>query len=301
MSEHEHNAELSGKRFFEVTVLNAVITIVEFLGGIFSGSLSLLSDAIHNLGDSLSIIFSYGAHVISQRKQTETNTYGFKRAQILSALFNSIFLVVISLFLIIEAIDRIQHPEKVDGVIMLVVAVVGTVANTLSTILLSKGAEHNLNMKSTYLHLLSDALSSFGIIIGAILIMFFNWTIIDPLITIAVACYIMWESWPVIRKSVGILMECAPNLDYKAIHQDLLAIDGVKCVHHVHALMVDENSVVFSAHVNMDDLRLSQVQEIYDKINHLLTTKYGIDHITIQPETVRGENEDFFYSSKKDI
>ena len=89
MSEHEHNAELSGKRFFEVTVLNAVITIVEFLGGIFSGSLSLLSDAIHNLGDSLSIIFSYGAHVISQRKQTKTNTYGFKRAQILSALFNS--------------------------------------------------------------------------------------------------------------------------------------------------------------------------------------------------------------------
>ncbi|WP_429971440.1 cation diffusion facilitator family transporter [Fructilactobacillus sp. Tb1] len=301
MHEHEHNNELSGKRFFEVTVLNAVITIVEFLGGIFSGSLSLLSDAIHNLGDSLSIVFSYGAHVISQRKQTKTNTYGFKRAQIISALFNSIFLVIISIFLIVEAIDRIQHPEKVDGVIMLIVAVVGTLANVLSTMLLSKGAKNNLNMKATYLHLLSDALSSMGIIVGAILITFFGWTIIDPIITIVVAIYIMWESWPVIRKSVGILMECAPNLDYDSIHQDLLAIDGVKCVHHVHALMVDENSIVFSAHVNMEDLRLSDVQVIYDKINHVLKTKYGIDHVTIQPETVRGETEDFFYDKDKDI
>ncbi|WP_413626951.1 cation diffusion facilitator family transporter [Fructilactobacillus vespulae] len=298
---HDHDNQLSGKRFLEVTVLNSLITVVEFLGGVFSGSLSLLSDAIHNLGDSLSIIFSYVAHVISKRKQTQTNTYGFKRAQILSALFNALFLVIISVFLIGEAISRIGHPEKIDGMVMLVVAIIGTIANVLSTLLLSKGAKHNLNMKATYLHLLSDALSSVGIIIGGILIQFYNWTIIDPIITMIVAVYIMWESWPIIKKSISILMEGSPNLDYQAIHHDLLEIKEVKCVHHVHAWMVDENSIVFSAHINLADLRLSEVQNVYDEINQLLQDKYHIEHVTIQPETTRGENEDFFYDKDKDI
>lgn len=293
--------QLSGRRFLEVTVLNALITVFEFVGGILSGSLSLLSDAVHNLGDSLSIIFSYVAHVISKRKQTKTNTYGFKRAEILSALFNAIFLIILSIFLIFGAIDRIQHPEKINGLVMLVVAVVGTVANLLSTLLLSSGAKHNLNMKATYLHLLSDTLSSMGIIVGGILIELFNWTIIDPLITILVACYILWESWPVLHQTIAILMECAPKLDYAGINHDLLKIDGITSVHHVHALMVDENSIVFSAHVNMKNMQLNQVQHIYDQINQLLKGKYGIDHVTIQPETTHGEDEDFFYDKDKDI
>ncbi|KRN12141.1 cation diffusion facilitator family transporter [Fructilactobacillus fructivorans] len=296
-----NNDQLSGMRFFEVTVLNAVITILEFLGGIFSGSLSLLSDAFHNLGDSISIVLSYIAHRISKKQQTKQNTYGFKRAEIISAFLNSLFLILISIFLIIEAISRISHPETIDGPVMLGVAIVGTIANFVSAFLLNKGAKHNLNMKATYLHLLSDSLSSFGIIFGGILISFFNWTIVDPIVTILVALYIMWESWPIIKKTVGILMGCAPNLNYAAIKKDLLKINGVTSVHHVHAMMVDENSIVFSAHVNMKDMPLSQVQLIYDQINKLLKGKYHIDHVTIQPEVDRGRHDDLFYDNGKDI
>ncbi|EKK20568.1 Cobalt-zinc-cadmium resistance protein CzcD [Fructilactobacillus florum 8D] len=292
---------LSGLRFLEVTVLNSLITILEFVGGLLSGSLSLLSDAVHNLGDSLSIIFSYAAHLLSRRKQTHTNTYGFKRAEILSALFNSIFLVLISVFLMVEALSRIQHPERVHGGLMFVVAVISTIANLGSTLLLHRGSQHNLNMKATYLHLLSDTLSSLGIIVGALLIQLYHWTIIDPLITLVVSFYILWECWPVIRRTISILMEAAPRLDYPAIKHDLLLIDGVYSVHHVHALMVDENSIVFSAHVNLRDMPLSSVQPIYDQINQLLKSKYQIKHVTIQPETTRGADEALFSDTDQDV
>ncbi|USS86220.1 cation diffusion facilitator family transporter [Fructilactobacillus cliffordii] len=298
---HEHEEQLTGRRFLAVTLLNATITLLEFLGGLLSGSLSLLSDAAHNLGDSLSIIFSYGAHVLSKRKQTRVNTYGFKRAEILSALFNSLFLVILSVLLLVEAGTRLFHPEKIASGVMIWVAVISAAANLLSTVLLNRGAQHNLNLKATYLHLLSDALASVGIIIGGLVIMVTGWYWIDPLITILVAVYIIYESWPVIKKTVQILMECAPQLDYTGINRDLLAINGVKKVHHVHALMVDENSIVFSAHVNMNNMDLNEVQAIYAQINQILKTKYHVDHVTIQPETTHGADESFFYDRGYDI
>ncbi|USS88422.1 cation diffusion facilitator family transporter [Fructilactobacillus hinvesii] len=298
---HEHEEQLTGRRFLAVTLLNATITLLEFLGGLLSGSLSLLSDAAHNLGDSLSIIFSYGAHVLSKRKQTRVNTYGFKRAEILAALFNSLFLVILSVFLLMEAGTRLLHPEKIESGVMIWVAVISAVANLGSTMLLNRGAQHNLNLKATYLHLLSDALASVGIIVGGVVIMVSGWTFVDPLITILVALYIIYESWPVIKKTVLILMECAPQLDYAGINRDLLHIKGIKKVHHVHALMVDENSIVFSAHVNMDNMELDDVQAIYARINQVLKTKYNIDHVTIQPETTHGSDEAFFYDRDYDI
>ncbi|USS85676.1 cation diffusion facilitator family transporter [Fructilactobacillus myrtifloralis] len=299
MSEREE--QLTGRRFLSVTLLNSAITLLEFIGGLLSGSLSLLSDAAHNLGDSLSIIFSYGAHVLSKRKQTRVNTYGFKRAEILAALFNSLFLVLLSLFLLGEAVSRLWHPAPVESGVMIWVAVISAAANLLSTVLLNRGAQHNLNLKATYLHLLSDALASLGIIVGGGLILWTGWTFIDPLITMIVAVYIMLESLPVIKKTVSILMECAPHLDYAAINRDLLAIPGVKKVHHVHALMVDENSIVFSAHVNMDNMELNEVQQLYAQINRVLKDRYQIDHVTIQPETTQGADEAFFYDRDYDI
>ncbi|USS93038.1 cation diffusion facilitator family transporter [Fructilactobacillus ixorae] len=297
----EREEQLTGRRFLSVTLLNSAITLLEFIGGVLSGSLSLLSDAAHNLGDSLSIIFSYGAHVLSKRKQTRVNTYGFKRAEILAALFNALFLVLLSLFLLGEAVIRIWHPAPVESGVMIWVAVISAAANLLSTGLLNRGAQHNLNLKATYLHLLSDALASLGIIVGGGLILWTGWTFIDPLITMVVAVYIMVESWPVIKKTVSILMECAPHLDYAAINRDLLAIPGVKKVHHVHALMVDENSIVFSAHVNMDNMELNEVQQLYAQINRVLQDRYQIEHVTIQPETTQGADEAFFYDRDYDI
>ncbi|MFD1124421.1 cation diffusion facilitator family transporter [Lentilactobacillus raoultii] len=297
---HSHDV-LSGGRFFLVTVLNIFITIAEFVGGVLSGSLSLISDAFHNLGDSFSIAFSYVAHRISKKRQNKRNTFGYKRAEIIAAFLNSIALCLICIFLIIEAIKRFSHPESINGNLMLAVAVIGLIANFASAFMLNAGSKHNLNMRATYLHILSDALSSVAIIIGGVLIDLFGWVLIDPLVTILVAVYIFYESVPIIRQTCRILMQGAPAIDYPAIKQDLLKIDGVFGVHHVHAWSIDEHNVIFSAHVNLHDMKISQAQHIYTEIDELMENKYHMCHVTIQAETTRGENEDMIYDRGNDI
>lgn len=286
--------QITGRHFFAVTVLNVLITVVEIIGGLVSGSLALLSDAFHNLGDSFSIVLGYFAQTIANKPETSKRTYGYRRAEILSAMINATFLIIVSLFLIIEAVKRIQQPTHINGKIMLVVAVVGLVANLLSAMLLHSGSHNNLNVKATYLHVLSDALSSFAVIIGGVILTFVNVSWLDPVLTIAVALYIAYEAWPVIQQTITILMESAPQLDYKGIEHDLVQIDGVTAVHHVHAWMIDEKRIIFSAHLNCHDMKLSDVEKIYSQVDQLLREKYGICHVTIQAEYHRGKDEDFF-------
>lgn len=287
---------LAGGRFLLVTVLNVVITVFELLGGLLSGSLSLLSDAFHNLGDAVSVILSYVAHRIGCRRQTRSNTFGYRRVEILTALLNAGVLILISVILAGEAVRRLMHPESVKGDIMLLVAVVSFVANLLSTILLNHGSKHNLNIRATYLHLLSDALASVGVIIGAVLITVWQISWVDPLITILVAAYIVYESWPIVKQTFSILMEGAPHLDYEAIAQDICALPKIKGVHHLHAWQIDENNLVFSVHVNMVDLPLSEVEPVYRQIEGLLCEKYNVNHVTIQAECYRGKDESLFYN-----
>lgn len=283
--------EMSGQKFFAVTVLNAAITLVEFVGGLLSGSLSLLSDAFHNLGDTFSIMLSYIAHRISQRDEDARNTFGYGRAQILAAMLNAFLLIIISLFLIIEAIQRLSHPQKIDGQLMMIVAIVGCLANLVSAWLMHHGAKHSLNMKATYLHLLSDTLSSVGVIIGALMIQWYHLTFVDPIVTVLVAMYIAYESWPIVTRTITILMQGAPKMDFDAIKVDLVQIDGVTSVHHIHVWMIDEHRIMFSAHINMRDMLLSEAEPIYREIEHVLACKYDICHVTLQAEDVRGRNE----------
>ncbi len=299
--ELEDNGVMSGNRFFAVTVLNIIITAAEFIGGIFSGSLALISDAFHNLGDSISIVFSYVANKISLRPQNARNTYGYKRADIIAAFLNAIALILICGFLIIEAVKRLSSPSHINGELMLIVAMIGLIANFVSAFLLHGGVKANLNMRATYLHILSDALSSLAIIFGGVLIQLFNWTFIDPVVTILVAIYIGIESWPIIRQTGSILMESAPPINYNEIRRDLEKIDGVVGVHHAHAWLIDEHNVVFSVHVNLEDMMLSDVQPIYSKINKVLKSKYHFCHVTIQAETTRGKGEGIIFNRGKDI
>lgn len=283
---------MSGRKFFAVTVLNGAITIVEAVGGLLSGSLSLLSDAFHNLGDTFSIVISYIAHRISLRDEDERNTFGYGRAQILAAMLNALLLIVVSVFLVVEAVKRLSHPETINGELMMGVAVVGLVANLASAIMMHRGSKHNLNMKATYLHLLSDTLSSVGIIFGAFMIQWYNVTMIDPIITIIVAVYITFESWPIVRHTITILMQGAPKMDYDAIKRDLMQIDGITSVHHIHVWMIDENRIMFSAHINMRDMLLSEAEPIYHQVEEVLAKNYGICHVTLQAEDVRGRGEE---------
>ena len=285
---------VSTVRFFWVTVLNVLITVVEILGGLLSGSLALLSDAFHNLSDSVSIVISYIAQRIATKPETPQRTFGYRRAEILSALLNAGLLIVIALFIVIEAVKRFMHPDHVNGDIMTVVAVVGLLANFISAGLLHAGSRHSLNIKATYLHILADALSSIGVVITGIILIFWHVKWLDPVVSVLVALYIAYEALPIIQKTINILMQAAPDIDYDAIKKDITSIPQVNSVHHVHAWLIDEHHTTFSAHINCEDIKLSEVEPIYRQISKLLQDKYHISHITIQAECQRGINEKMF-------
>lgn len=292
MSEHNHSktghthavSNLSGKKIFWVTVLNATITLAEIIGGILSGSLSLLSDAVHNLSDTVAIALSYVANRIAQKPKNARKTFGYQRAEILVAFINSTVLLVLSTVLIVEAIKRWQSPESINGTLMIIVASIGLVANFISVFLLEKDSHENLNIKSSYLHLLGDTVSSVGVLVGGVAIMLWGIVWIDPLITLLISLYIIKETWKVIRKTVDILMQSSAPLDYEGIKTDIEKMDKVKNIHHVHSWMTNEKTIYFEAHVDMEDMQLSEAERIYDQIEHFLVEDHGISHVTLQAE-----------------
>lgn len=299
--EFKNSKTQHGLRFLEVTVLNLLITAVEFGGGLLSGSLALLSDAIHNLGDSASIVMAYVASRISQRNSNQSKTYGYRRAEILSSYFNAIFLLVMSALLIWEAVRRFVHPHPVNGGLMLIVAIVGLVANGFSAWLLHSGAHNNLNLKATYLHILSDAFASGGVIFGALVIKIFHVVWADPLMTIVVSIYIAYKTIPIIIEATNILMEAGPRLDYRAVKATVLSVPGVVNIHHVHTWMIDEHRIMLTAHIALEDQELSEVEPIYQKIRKLLKEKYNIEHATLQAEVDRGKEYQIFTTNKDDV
>ncbi len=292
---HSHDvSNLSGKKIFWVTVLNSIITIAEILGGIFSGSLALLSDSIHNLSDTISIILSYFANRISKKEKNSKKTFGYKRAEILAAFINATALFIISFWLIYEAYNRLKNPEKIDSNLMLIVASIGLIANFISVYLLEKDSHENMNIKSSYLHLISDTVSSVGVIIGGLAIKYMGITWIDPLITFLISLYIIKETWHILIESIDILMQSAPDLDYEAIKKDIEKIENVKNIHHIHAWRLNEKTTHFEAHIEFDDIKLSEIEKIYGKIEHILKEHYEINHITIQPEINKCNNKNMF-------
>ncbi len=285
---------LSGKKIFWVTLLNATITVAEVVGGILSGSLALLSDAVHNFSDTVAIALSYFANRIAQKPKDARRTYGYKRAEILSAFINSTVLLAISALLIVEAFKRFKSPESINGNLMIIVALIGLIANFLSVFLLEKDSHENLNIKSSYLHLLSDTVSSVGVLAGGVAIKLWGVLWIDPLVTVLISLYILKETWNVIKTTVGILMQSSAELDYEAIKDDVEKIDKVKNIHHVHSWMINEKTIYFEAHVDMDDMPLLEAEKVCGKIEHLLKENHGISHVTLQAEVDKCDDKSLF-------
>lgn len=282
---HHHDVTiLSGRKIFWVTLLNAVITAAEIVGGIVSGSLALLSDAVHNFSDTVAIALSYFANQVARKPQDVRKTYGYKRAEILAAFINASVLSGISIILIFEAVQRFRSPETINGTLMIAVAFIGLLANLLSVFLLKNDSHGNLNIRASYLHLLSDTVSSLGVLAGGAAIELWGVMWIDPLITTLISLYILKETWQVIRKTVDILMQSAAPLDYDAIKKDIELIDRVINIHHVHSWMINENTIYFEAHIDMENMPLSEVDMVYSKIELYLKEHHDISHVTLQAE-----------------
>jgi cobalt-zinc-cadmium efflux system protein len=283
---HNHQAETTSEsNLFITMVLNFVITMAEVIGGMYSGSLSLLSDAMHNFSDGVAIIITYVGIRLSKRPRTLRHTFGLKRAEIVAAVINASTLIIISFFLIREAIDRFSHPTPISGSLMLAVAVVGLIANVIGTVLLKGGSEVNINIRAAYIHLLSDAVSSLGVIIGAVCIMVFNISWIDPVLTILISLYILKETYGIVKESVDvIMMSTPPDIDLTELQRAVELIPGVKNMHHVHLWKMNDADIHFEAHVDVDDLLVSRTAAIRKDIDTYLRDKYDIMHTTLQFE-----------------
>lgn len=266
-------------------LLNFLVTAVEAAGGIVSGSLSLLSDAMHNFSDGIAIIVSYIAIRLSKRPRTLKYTFGLKRTEVLAAIINASTLIIISFFLIREAIGRFSTPTPITGTLMLVVAVIGLAANIAGTVLLKKGARVNINVRAAYVHLLSDAVSSLAVILGAVCIIVFDVSWIDPALTIAISLYILKEAYQIVKEAVDVLLMSTPTeIDLNDVQQTLEAIAGVKNVHHVHVWKMTDSESHFEAHIDVEDLLVSGTGPIRAAIERCLHDRYGIHHTTLQFE-----------------
>lgn len=288
MSGHHHHGQdenISGARLLATMLLNFAITVIEIIGGLLSGSLSLISDALHNFSDGIAIIISYLALRLSRKPRTSQYTFGLKRAQILAAVINSAVLLAVCVYLLREAIVKLLHPQPVDGGLMLIVASFGLIANLIGTWLLHRGAKNNLNIRSAYLHLLSDAVSSVAVIIGAIAIKLFGLTWIDPLLSIAIAIYVGWESWKIIQTAIDVLMLKVPgSITLEELESRLAELPGVCDAHHIHLWQVDDRDIHFEAHIAVDDALLSATAPLAGQIEQILHDDFGINHVTLQFE-----------------
>jgi len=290
---HDHHKEVKGNRLLAATLLNLLISIAEIIGGILSNSLSLISDALHNLSDALATFIAWVANRISKRPSNAKRTFGYKRIEILAAFINAMILVVISFYLFYEAVLRLLEPQQVKGTLMLIVAVIGLLANLVAVLLLRGDAGKNINVKAAYLHLLGDTMTSVAVILGGVLIIFFKVYWIDPVITIIIGLYILKETWAILKQTNDILMQGTPaGLDLEQICKDLEQFPEISNIHHVHLWNLDDHSIHFECHVELNkDLHLSETESIHEKVEQLLQNKYQIGHITIQFEFERCKDQ----------
>ena len=283
---HEHEGKSRGKKLLWATLLNFSITLVQIVGGIVSNSLSLISDAIHNLGDSSAIFIAFLAGKRAEKQPDEHKTFGYKRTEILAALFNAVVLIAICLFLFVEAYHRFLNPEPIKGKIMLVVAVFGLLANLISVIILHRDRSHNLNLRAAYLHLLGDTLSSVAVIVGGIAIWIWNLYWLDPLVTVLVGIYIIYHTWGIVQQTADILMQATPKgFDINALQTKMDTFPEVENIHHLHVWKLDDEHIHLEAHVNIkENLSIAEVQYIRERIEAMLKEDFDISHVTLQAE-----------------
>ena len=283
---HSHNHDLNGRNLFISILLNIAITVAQVIGGLVSGSLALLSDALHNFSDVVSLIISFVANKLVKQKASLKRTFGYKRAEILAAFINAATLIIVAIFLVIEAIERFQNPQEIRSNLVIWLSFIAILGNGFSVLLLKGNADDNMNIKSAYLHLLTDMMASVAVLIGGLLMKFYQIWWIDSVLTFVIAIYLILMGWNLLKNSFKVLMLFTPeSTSVKAIVEDIQSIEVVKNVHHVHIWQLNEDEIHLEAHIDFNkDISLSEFDLVLNNIEELVYHKYDINHINIQPE-----------------
>ncbi len=282
---HNHN-DLKGQKLLISILLNIVITVAQVIGGIVSGSLSLLSDALHNFSDVISLMVSYIATILTKRKASINKTFGYKRAEILAAFINASTLVIVAVLLIIEAIKRFKNPQEVESGLVIWLSFIAIIGNGLSVLLLRKDSKNNLNMRSAYLHLLTDMLASVAVLIGGLLMKYYQVFWVDSLLTLLIALYLIWVGYDLLKISTGMLMLFTPeNINIKDVVRAVNKLPKVSKLHHVHIWNLSDDELHLEAHLDLtEDISTTQFNTLLLDIENVLHEAFNINHVTIQPE-----------------
>ncbi len=286
---HDHSVKNYNKAFALGVSLNIVFVVIEAFYGFAAGSLALVADAGHNLSDVLGLLIAWGATVLATKSPTKNRTYGFRRVTILASLTSAILLLVALGGIAFEAFERMANPQPVEGLVVIVVAVIGVVINTATALLFVSGQKQDLNIKGAFLHMAADAAVSLGVVIGGIVILQTGWLIIDPVLSIIIVVIILIGSWGLLRDSVNLSIDAVPkNINVPDIQQYLSQIECITQIHDLHVWALSTTETALTVHLvtnqkSIDNNFLRNIQkELHDKFN--------IDHPTIQIELEDSEN-----------
>ncbi|MBQ0787923.1 MAG: cation transporter [Oceanihabitans sp.] len=288
---HAHNhspdpKDLKGKRLLITIFLNIIITTAQVIGGLISGSLSLLSDALHNFSDVISLIVSYIASKLSKQKASINRTFGYKRAEILAAFINASTLVIVAVLLIIEAVKRFQNPQEVASELVIWLSIIAIIGNGFSVLLLKKDAKNNINMRSAYLHLFTDMLASVAVLIGGLLMKYYQLFWVDSLLTLLIALYLIWVGYDLLKTSTRMLMLFTPDdINIKEVVRAVNKLPKVNKIHHVHIWNLSDDELHLEAHLDLtEDISTTAFNNLLLDIEKVLHEQFNINHVTIQPE-----------------
>ncbi len=284
---HHHqglaSAQGGDKRLILAIGVNVLLTVAQIIGGVFAGSLALVADAIHNLSDAAALAIALIARRIARIPADQEHTFGHGRAELIGAVFNLSWLIFIGLFLIVEAIKRLLDPQPVEGWTVVILASIALVVDVATVMLTYRMAKQSLNIRAAFIHNLSDALASLGVIVGGVLILTFGWYFIDAIVTLVIAGYILTHASMEIPKAIHILMQGVPrDLDISDVTKDLEQVDGIIDIHHVHIWHIDEHQRSFEAHVVVETPAV--MERIRMALRQRLADNFDITHSTLEFE-----------------
>jgi cobalt-zinc-cadmium efflux system protein len=284
MAEHHHS--VNGKNLFITILLNVVITLAQIIGGILSGSLALLSDAMHNFSDVLALVIAYVANRYAKKPNSRSKTFGYKRAEILTTLFNASVLFGIGIFIIIEAFHKLYNPEVINSSLVIGLGILSIVLNAVSVLLIKDDAHENMNMKAAYLHLLTDVMTSVAVVIGGILMYYYQLFWVDPIVSLLIAIYLMRASYGLMKESSSILMQFTPEgINIDELVDKITQESEIDNVHHIHLWRLDDHRIHLESHLEFrENLSLEVVNSVTNRLENILHESYGIEHTTFQSE-----------------
>ena len=285
---HHVDPEAGDRRVFAAIAVNVGLTVVQIVGGILSGSLALIADALHNFSDAVSLIIAFGARKIARRSSDADMTFGYGRVEIVAALINYTTLIVIGLYLLYEATMRFADPQPVAGWLIVVIAGVALIVDAATALLTYTMSKSSVNIRAAFLHNVADALGSVAVIVAGTLILLYDWLLVDPIVTVMIAGYILWQSFREIGPVIRILMlGSPPDIETRGVLDAVREVPGVTGIHHAHFWQMDEHRAALDAHVVIEEGRWNDADAIKERIKTTLSDRFDIEHTTLELECAR--------------